>query len=145
MTVVKERGGSPDPEPYGQLRPTSNSGTVLLHRNLPADPESARYARGLIRQECWRQDVPELAQAAMLCTIEILANAIRHGNTTDTLQLLISRTGAVLRVDSQDTSNRPPRLLTPARHETSGRGLLVVATLTTEWGYDLHTDGGKTV
>ena len=72
-----------------------------------------------------------------------MTNAVRH-EPGETVTLAISCPCDQLRVDVHDTSCSLPVLVdTPADAET-GRGLMLVATLSAEWGF-YRTPAGKAV
>ncbi len=104
----------------------------------PAAPARARsQVRALIG--AWR--VPVDPDIAVLLTSDLVTNAIMHGaGKTVTLAIRCSRRH--LRVDIIDTSRSLPIAVNePAVRET-GHGLILVATLSTEWGSFL-TPAGK--
>jgi anti-sigma regulatory factor (Ser/Thr protein kinase) len=116
-----------------------------------ADLAAAAAARSVIEDaiRAWR--VPVDADVAVLLTSELVANAVTHGTpTAGTFVLLtIACDTACLRVDVHDGSGDLPVLKTgltddaPAEAET-GRGLLLVTSLSAEWGF-YRTPAGKAV
>ena len=118
---------------------------------LMADLAAAAGARAVI-EDCiraWR--VPVDADVAVLLTSELVTNAVTHGTpTAGTFVLLtIACDAAALRVDVHDGSGDLPVLdaglidEAPAEAET-GRGLLLVTSLSAEWGF-YRTPAGKAV
>ena len=109
----------------------------------PAAPaEARRRVRDAIRS--WR--VPVDLDAALLLTSELVTNAIRHepGQGAQAVMLAIDSSRGRLRVDVHDTSRSLPAVAeVPADAET-GRGLLLVETLSDEWGF-YRTPAGKAV
>jgi anti-sigma regulatory factor (Ser/Thr protein kinase) len=113
----------------------------------PAAPAEARCrVRDAIRS--WR--VPVDLDAALLLTSELVTNAIRHeagqeaGQGAQAVMLAIASSRGRLRVDVHDTSRSLPAVAeVPADAET-GRGLLLVETLSDEWGF-YRTPAGKAV
>ena len=108
-----------------------------LSRRLPPTPTSVMLARSFARQvlAAWEVDsgVVDLAE---LVVSELVTNAARHSE--EALQVGLSRTDLVLRVEVSDTSHRMPLL---PDHEvpaeaTSGRGLLLVDTVSSRWGVE---------
>jgi anti-sigma regulatory factor (Ser/Thr protein kinase) len=95
---------------------------------------------------------------ATLLTSELVTNAVTHaaaargtraarrGGTADAVLLVIAADGAGLRVDVHDGSVALPVLSDcPAEEDAeTGRGLLLVTTLSAEWGF-YRTPGGKAV
>ena len=117
-----------------------------LHRRgvrLTTGPAAAAEARRQVRAAICLWDVPVDPSAAVLLTSELVTNAIRH-DAGGTVTLDITCPCDQLRVDVYDTSRFLPMLVdTPADAET-GRGLMLVATLSTEWG-SYRTPAGKAV
>jgi anti-sigma regulatory factor (Ser/Thr protein kinase) len=142
------------PRPNRPIRPASPPLPVSQHQcriPLMADLAAAAGARAVI-EDCiraWR--VPVDADVAVLLTSELVTNAVTHGApTAGTFVLLaIACDAAALRVDVHDGSGDLPVLdaglidEAPAEAET-GRGLLLVTSLSAEWGF-YRTSMGKAV
>jgi len=121
-------------------RPTTLNGCRV---RLTTGPAAAAEARGQVRAVICAWDVPVDTGVAVLLTSELVTNAIRH-EPGETVMLVISCSRGQLRVDVHDTSCSLPVLAdTPADAET-GRGLMLVATLSAEWGV-YRTPAGKAV
>ena len=119
---------------------------VRLATGPAAPAEARRRVRDAIRS--WR--VPVDLDAALLLTSELVTNAIRHeagqeaGQGAQAVMLAIASSRGRLRVDVHDTSRSLPAVAeVPADAET-GRGLLLVETLSDEWGF-YRTPAGKAV
>lgn len=96
-------------------------------------------ARGAVRQAC--EDVAVDLDAVLLCTSELVANAVLHGSPP--LHLVLAVREAHVRVEVHDGDVRPARRRDPLANDTlSGRGLGIVEMLTTRWGSE-QTDAGK--
>jgi hypothetical protein len=122
------------------IRPT-------VHRkrriSLTAGPAAAAVARNQVRAAIYAWDVPVDEPVAVLLTSELVTNAIRH-EVGEAVMLVITCACGQLRVDVHDTScSVPVPVDGPADAET-GRGLMLVATLSTDWGY-YWTPAGKAV
>jgi anti-sigma regulatory factor (Ser/Thr protein kinase) len=119
---------------------------AALHRRrvpLTAGPAAAGEARGEVRAAISLWDVPVDPDVAVLLTSELVTNAITHV-PGETVMLAITCSGGRLRVDVHDTScDLPAAADTPGDAET-GRGLMLVATLSADWGCYL-TPAGKAV
>jgi anti-sigma regulatory factor (Ser/Thr protein kinase) len=121
------------------------------HIPIMADPTAAAAARSVVEDAIRTWRVPVDTDIAVLLTSELVTNAVTHGLTTaGTFVLLtIACDAAGLRVDVHDGSGDLPVLDTdlldaaPAETET-GRGLLLVTTLSAEWGF-YRTPAGKAV
>ena len=121
-------------------RPTELNGSRV---RLTTGPAAAAEARSQVRAAICAWDVPVDLGVAVLLTSELVTNAIRH-EPGETVMLVISSSCGQLRVDVHDTSRSLPVLAdTPADAET-GRGLMLVATLSAEWGV-YRTPAGKAV
>ncbi|HEY5984762.1 MAG TPA: ATP-binding protein [Streptosporangiaceae bacterium] len=110
---------------------------------LTAAPAAAAEARSQVRAAVHAWDVPADASVAVLLTSELVTNAIRHV-AGETIMLAISCACGQLRVDVHDTScSMPVPVDAPADAQT-GRGLMLVNSLSTTWGF-YRTPTGKAV
>ena len=121
-------------------RPTELHGCRV---QLTAGPAAAAEARSQVRAVICAWDVPVDPGVAVLLTSELVTNAIRH-EPAETVMLVISCSRGQLRVDVHDTSCSLPVLADTPAHAETGRGLMLVATLSAEWGF-YRTPGGKAV
>jgi anti-sigma regulatory factor (Ser/Thr protein kinase) len=84
---------------------------------------------------------------AFLLVAELTANAARHGRVPGrSARLALTLTPGTLRIEVTDA--RGDRLPVPAPADAgdeSGRGLLLVASLADDWGWEPYPPGGKTV
>lgn len=111
--------------------------------SLPAGPAAPAEARSCVRAAIDAWGVPVDPYVAALLTSELVTNAIRH-EAGETVKLFVTCSCGHLRVYVHDTSRSWPEVLnTPAEAET-GRGLMLVASLSTGWGY-YRTPAGKAV
>jgi anti-sigma regulatory factor (Ser/Thr protein kinase) len=110
---------------------------------LSAGPAAAAAARSRVRAAIYAWDVPVDTAAAVLLTSELVTNAIRH-ETGETIMLVISCARGQLRIDVHDTSCSVPMLVDGPTDAETGRGLMLVSSLSTEWGY-YRTPAGKAV
>ncbi|MEU4658544.1 SpoIIE family protein phosphatase [Streptomyces sp. NPDC023723] len=111
----------------------------------PGDPEALAEARHLIRAAVRAWGAGEYGDEIELVAGELITNALMHteGAAVVTLRLL---TGADrrLRIEVEDSSSALPRRREPDESGVSGRGLLLVETLTDGWGVEAR-GGGKCV
>ena len=140
--------------PNRQIRSASPPLPVGPHQcriPLMADLAAAAMARSVVEDaiRAWRVHVDP--DVAVLLTSELVTNAVTHGTpTADTFVLLtVGCDAAGLRVDVHDGSGDlpvlDPALLDEASTEAeTGRGLLLVTTLSAEWGF-YRTPAGKAV
>jgi anti-sigma regulatory factor (Ser/Thr protein kinase) len=111
--------------------------------SLTVGPAAAAEARSQVRAAICAWDVPVDPPVAALLTSELVTNAITHV-AGETVMLVITCACGLLRVDVHDTSwSLPVPLDAPADAET-GRGLMLVSSLSTEWGF-YRTLAGKAV
>ena len=117
---------------------------------LKADLTAASSARSVVEDAIRTWRVPVDTDVAVLLASELVTNAVTHATpAAGTFVLLtIACDAAGLRVDVHDSSDDLPVLdglidEAPAEAET-GRGLLLVTTLSAEWGF-CRTPAGKTV
>ena len=96
---------------------------------------SAGTARAAIVEACRRWHLSELVDSAGLLVSELVTNAIRHAEPP--ISLLIARPSTdMLRVEVADHSSDPPEAdLYPDTETPGGRGLLIVDSFATRWGY----------
>lgn len=92
------------------------------------------------------QGVPEDALDVIeLLTGELLANAVVHGPDAGEILIRTWRSGRVINVAVTDESIDRPVVSMPALTSSGGRGMLLVDTLSSDWGVDDGVAGGKTV
>ena len=121
-------------------RPTQLRG----HRvRLSTGPAAAAEARRQVRAAICSWDIPVDPDVAILLTSELVTNAIRH-EVTGIVMLAITCPAGQLRVDVHDTSRALPMLIDAPIDAETGRGLMLVTTLSAEWGF-YRTPAGKAV
>jgi anti-sigma regulatory factor (Ser/Thr protein kinase) len=119
--------------------------TELRIRRVPlaAGPAAAGEARGQVQAAICAWDVPVDPSVAVLLTSELVTNALRH-ETGEIVTLAIDCSRRQLRVDVHDSSDTIPVVLDTPDDAETGRGLVLVATLSDEWGF-YRTPAGKAV
>jgi len=109
---------------------------------LPATPDCVTLARHATRRHLSSVGVSsELVDTAELLVSELTSNVVRHTGSRPTLRVV--RHDDLIRIEVGDS--RPDHV--PIEGDVdpdavSGRGLLVVSTLATSWGYE-RNDYGK--
>lgn len=112
---------------------------------LTPGPAAAADARRHVRTTIHASGVPIDAYVAVLLTSELVTNAIWHdANDDKRIQLVIIWVGEQMRVEVHDTSPYEPMLADARPDSETGRGLMLVAELSTDWGF-YRTDTGKAV
>jgi anti-sigma regulatory factor (Ser/Thr protein kinase) len=123
------------------IRPTAQGARRIT---LTAAPAAAAEARGHVRAAICAWEVPVDPDIAVLLTSELVTNAITHA-AGETIMIAVTCAFGQLHVDVHDCSQAapvPPDA--PARDGDAGRGLLLVASLSTTWGF-YPTPMGKAV
>ena len=110
---------------------------------LAAGPAAAAEARGQVRAAICAWEVSIDPYVAALLASELVTNAIRY-EKGETVTLAIDCSQGLLRVDVHDSSGDVPVVLDIPREAEAGRGLMLVATLSDEWGF-YRTPAGKAV
>ena len=100
---------------------------------LPAALQSVRVARTFVREHCAEQQLPaELCDDAVLLTSELVSNAVMHGRSE--VELRVGRKGRCLHVSVHDENSRHPARVREDPNALDGRGLALVAALSSSWG-----------
>jgi anti-sigma regulatory factor (Ser/Thr protein kinase) len=115
--------------------PSSSVATV------PRAAESSARLRSLLWTTfaCWDCD-GERVHDAVLVLSELVGNAIRHAEGP-TVQVRLRRTQDVLRIAVRDGSATYPVPRQASYDDESGRGMLIIETLSRRWGWEPLTDG----
>jgi anti-sigma regulatory factor (Ser/Thr protein kinase) len=114
---------------------------VSLTIGPPAAGQARRYVGAVI--EAWQ--VPVDADVVMLLTSELVTNAIQHDTACqEPPQLVVSWAGHELLVEVHDRSRSAPVPVDAPADAEAGRGLMLLSSLSTEWGYR-ETVSGKAV
>ncbi len=108
---------------------------------IPKHPRNVPEARVQVRKVLADWGLPpDLAADIALVATEFVTNSVRHCEVTYSLveiTLTLDTTHLLLEVSDPDKEKLPaPR--PAAQHDEDGRGLTVIAALTTRWGCDLR-------
>jgi len=105
---------------------------------------SARLHTRLVLRE-WGLSADK-AEAAELVVSELVTNALEHGlaGIPATVRIWLSSDGGSVAINVWDASPVPPVPKNAGADADSGRGLMIVAALSTDWGYSA-ADPGKVV
>jgi anti-sigma regulatory factor (Ser/Thr protein kinase) len=117
------------------------SGEVSRRLDLPAEPASPGEARAVIRLVCRAGGIgDEVREDAELVATELVANVVDHARTSCTLTVTLTGGGVLIEV--RDFYPCPPPQPQPFDpNNPRGRGLLVVAAVSSRWGVTPFPDG----
>ncbi len=119
------------------------SGDESLSRRLEPNESAVADARHLVTSYLTDRGLPPvLLGDAALATSELVTNAVLHGHAPIDLRLRIE--GADVLIEVRDRATYQPRKLRPDEDDEHGRGLQIVAALSTRWG-TRPTEHGKAV
>jgi anti-sigma regulatory factor (Ser/Thr protein kinase) len=105
---------------------------VRVQVELLGTPISVREARQLVRRTLAEWNLLHLEDSATLLVSEVVTNAVLHARTGLALSLCVA--DDVLRVTVSDGSPRRPQRRPHSLEAGTGRGLSLLAALSTEWG-----------
>jgi serine phosphatase RsbU (regulator of sigma subunit)/PAS domain-containing protein len=108
---------------------------------FPADPAVVADARQATTRQLAAWGLEELAFTTELIVSELVTNAIRYAGGPVSLRLIREK---VLICEVSDPSNTQPRLRRARWADEGGRGLYLIAQLTTRWG-SRYSRQGKTI
>ena len=114
---------------------------VRTEQTLVPDRGAPSTARESVRVAC-AATFPQLVDDAMLLVSEVVTNAVEHGRAPVRLRIDCDDTGIQIAVDDANPVLPRARRLDRRRH--SGRGLVLVQRLATDWGVR-RTEHGKQV
>jgi anti-sigma regulatory factor (Ser/Thr protein kinase) len=133
------------PRDAGQLGDDSGPPTIEVSRRFPAERDAPRAARGFVGDVLRRWGHRgTLLQDSQLVVSELATNAVVHARSA--FSVVARREGSGVRLSVHDFSTAEPVLrFTPdVLAPSGGRGLRLVADITSEWGVEA-TGAGKTV
>ncbi|MFI8202921.1 SpoIIE family protein phosphatase [Streptomyces sp. NPDC085937] len=148
IDVAEERRGDDDVallllrrrEPDGP-----RSGGRLKQLVPPGDPQALSDTRSMIRTAAGAWGARDRADEIELVADEMITNVLMHTEGSAAVILsVLDGTERRLRVEVEDSSSALPRRREAGESGVSGRGLLLVETLTDLWGVEAR-GGGKCV
>jgi anti-sigma regulatory factor (Ser/Thr protein kinase) len=115
---------------------------VTPSRTFPAAPDSVAEARRFVDEVLVETSLDSLQRAELIVS-ELAANCVEHAGTAFTVGLAVDH--RTVRGEVTDTGGGlpTPRIRDPRR--LRGRGLLIVESLSDEWGTMRTAAAGKTV
>jgi hypothetical protein len=123
------------------MAPTRPTELYQRRVRLTREPRAAAAARSQVRAAVREWKVPVDLDIAVLLTSDLVTNAITHGDG-ETVTLAIRCSREQLRIDVYNKSRSLPVGAGGPADTDTGRGLILVANLSTEWGSFL-TPAGK--
>jgi GAF domain-containing protein len=110
--------------------------------DLEYDPGAVRTARHFVRDALSESAVKRFADDAELVVAELVTNAVLHA--APPLRVTVRASASGVRIDVADGAERPPVRPTANPEAMTGRGLALVAVLSSQWGFET-TGAGKVV
>lgn len=107
--------------------------------SLASDPHSPELARRFLRRTLLAWDAEALEATAALVLSELVTNAVLHAGTD--IEVSITLGDDALRLEVADRSTGRPRLRRYGLDATTGRGLALVAAMSSAWGVTPRLDG----
>ena len=112
-----------------------------FHDTNPSVPEARQFVA-----EALGSVPPDVRSTAALLVSELATNAIIHATSTFDVAITYPTPSGRLRIEVTDADETQPAPLEPPSNVPHGRGLLLVANLSDEWGILRQTGRpGKTV
>ncbi|MDJ0344957.1 ATP-binding protein [Streptomyces sp. H10-C2] len=108
------------------------------------DPGEIAGLRRVVRLQLKVWGNAELAHPVALAVTELAANAVNHVGHGAPATLVMHLDDDTLRLELHDGSPQPPAATEPSPDDECGRGLLILAAITSDWG-SLRTTAGKLV
>lgn len=130
--------------------PVQASSSALMARfSLAASPSAPYQARSHVRHTMASWGIGgDVIETAALIASELVANAANAAGAAGVGNILLTLCYArqALRIEVSDASTSPPVLSQVPPEAESGRGMLIIDALTSEWSYSFLPAGlGKTV
>ena len=107
---------------------------------LPCEPSSAAAARRFVASTLACADPIDMTLALLVS--ELASNAVLHAHTAFTVT--VARHEHIVQVSVTDANPQPPVIKHYDQTSITGRGLRILATAASRWGWELH-EHGKTV
>ena len=111
---------------------------VSAHVDLAGTPHSARLARIFLREQLRGRVDGDTLYTAELLTSELVTNVVLHARSSVHVGLTRDKHNVVVAVQDDDPAGprEPGDRLPPEGLETSGRGMLIIATLADDFGWE---------
>ena len=132
-------GGGKQPSPGTSVRENESDSPHQISVELANSAKSVPLARSVVIDFLRRNGSESAVDVASLLTSELVTNAVVHGATTVGLSATLFNSR--LRVEASDRSSKAPVVRLAGTGDTDGRGLVVVASLATDWGVEMRATG----
>jgi hypothetical protein len=139
--VCEEHSRVIAPSSYASVGPARVPTGAMAERSqlfVPV-PLAARAVRRFVGQTLDAWGLGELDTDATIVVSELASNALLHASCP--FRVLIRRCESAVRIEVQDLSVAPPRRCDVAVDALGGRGVALVAALSTRWGTEPAPDG----
>jgi anti-sigma regulatory factor (Ser/Thr protein kinase) len=113
--------------------------TPRAERELPVSAEAPALARMFLRSSSCVAHHSAVVDDAVLLVSELVTNSVLHGGPP--VVVAVDCDGEALQVRVRDGSTHLPERRQAAKIDEGGRGLELVANLSTAWGVDPEPDG----
>ncbi|MET0143301.1 MAG: ATP-binding protein [Ilumatobacteraceae bacterium] len=111
--------------------------------DIPAERRSPGLARRKVAQVVDSWGFGALRADAELVVSELITNAIVHAPGSASYELQLSETPTGLRLAVRDGSTSAPVMRSLDDGRPGGRGLRIISTVATNWGYDVLPAGKR--
>jgi anti-sigma regulatory factor (Ser/Thr protein kinase) len=134
-----------------QVPPTTQAPwPIRTHLELAALPTAPACARGHVRSVALEWGLADLAETAELLASEMITNSVHASGrlrttATPVVRLWVTSDGKSLTIRVWDASDAMPVRQEAGPGDDSGRGLMILDALSTDWGSYREANGGKTV
>lgn len=122
---------------------TKSDATAAATIQLAPESGAPRRAREFLTRFVCSEGAEQYAEDGRVVVSELVTNAVRYSRTEMSVDLEL--TGAGLVVGVYDDGPGEPRITPATQRGLSGRGLVLVARLASEWGVQFAERGGKRV
>jgi anti-sigma regulatory factor (Ser/Thr protein kinase) len=115
----------------------------LGREHFPSDDEAPRLARWWLADLLRRERLDHELHDLLVMVSELATNAVKHARSG--FAVAVHADDRRIRVEVSDASDSVPQVQWVPAGATSGRGLLIVETLSDGWGVIASEGGGKSV
>jgi anti-sigma regulatory factor (Ser/Thr protein kinase) len=123
------------------VRPAEDERSDRAWRTFAPNPSEVFVARHFVAcvLETWGMEIEDLP----LLVSELATNAVLHARSD--FEVTVIRLHRCVRVEVFDQNTRLPSFAVAPTDAYSGRGLMLLRGLSTNWGVESHSDVGKTI